>query len=187
MSISLKLLLLAWLMIAATFRAQALTITPDNSLSLLTFTTHNQSAIDSEISASYPDLTLAYKMNHGGGEEGPLLGSYQTSFSNTPADPSDATITYISGPGITAPEMYLLVKDGNQSPYAYFFDISEWNWMEEDLVLTEFWPQRGAISNVTIYTMGTAQVPDGGATLMLMGISFSGLIITRRLIRAAQT
>ena len=113
-------------------------------------------------------------------DEGPFAASYSTSFFNTPSDPADATISYISGPKITAEDIYLLVKDGKHTPAAYLFDISTWNGTDS-LVLTGFWPDGGAISHVTIYKSGTARVPDGGATLMLLGIGLSGLVAARRL------
>jgi hypothetical protein len=47
-------------------------------------------------------------------------------------------------------------------------------------VLTGFWPAQGAISHVSIYTNGNARVPDGGATLLLLGIGLSGLAAARR-------
>ena len=168
------------LAMALTFDADALSITPATQ-SIMTFTTSpSQSVIDSQINAYFnPDPTLAYKMNVSGPEVGPFAAPYSTSFFNTPSDPADATISYISGPKITAEDIYLLVKDGNHNPKGYLFDISSWNGME-NLVLTGFWPNQGAISHVSIYTRGNASVPDGGATLMLLGIGLSSLAAARR-------
>jgi VPDSG-CTERM motif len=172
-------LLGAVLAMALNFDANALSITPATQ-SIMTFSSSSQSVITSQINAFFdPDPTLAYKMNVGGPEEGPFAASYSTSFFNTPSDPADATISYISGQMITAEDIYLLVKDGNQSPTGYLFDISAWNGAE-NLVLTGFWPAQGAISHVSIYTNGNARVPDGGATLMLLGIGLSGLAAARR-------
>ena len=160
--------------------ADALSITPATQR-IMEFSASSQSVITSQINAFFdPDPTLAYKMNVGGPEEGPFAASYSTSFFNTPSDPADATISYISGPKITAEDIYLLVKDGNHSPTGYLFDISAWNG-EENLVLTGFWPAQGAISHVSIYTNGNASsVPDGGATLILLGMGISGLAAARR-------
>ena len=179
-----KSLLGAALAMALNFDANAITITPATP-TLLTFTSHSQSQITSTINAYFnPDPTLAYKKNVGGSEEGPFAASYSTAFFNSVSDPEDATISYISGPKITAEEIYLLVKDGNHAPFAYFFDISKWDGAEA-LVLTDFWVGQGAISHVSIYKRGIAQVPDGGATLMLLGIGLSGLVAARRLGRVA--
>ena len=169
------------LVMALNFDANALSITPATP-SIMTFSSPSQSVIDNQIKAYFnPDPTLAYKQNVGGSEEGLFASSYSTAFFNTPSDPADATISYISGPKITAQDIYLLVKDGNHNPTGYLFDISSWNgW--ENLVLTKFWPAQGAISHVSIYTRGNAPapVPDGGATLMLLGIGLSGLAAVRR-------
>ena len=173
-----KTLLGAALAMALNFDANALSITPATQ-SIMTFSSPSQSVIDSQINAYFnPDPTLAYKQNVGGPELGPFAASYSTSFFNTPSDPADATISYISGPKISAQDIYLLVKDGNHNPTGYLFDISSWNGME-DLVLTKFWPAQGAISHVSIYTRGNA-VPDAGATLMLLGIGLSSLAAARR-------
>src|SRR5688572_16557255 len=43
------------------------------------------------------ELNLAYKDDGGSGEEGSFTGSYNTIYSNTPSDPSNATIDYVSG------------------------------------------------------------------------------------------
>ena len=81
------------------------------------------------------DPTLAYKQDVGGPEGGPFAASYSTSFFNTPSDPADATISYISGPKITAEDIYLLVKDGNHDPTGYLFDISGMEWRGESHLL----------------------------------------------------
>ena len=103
------------------------------------------------------DLELLYKAEVGDAtdptttEKGPLSGSYETSFFNTPLDPSDALIKWVTGTlpaicnGAGSESCYLVVKDGNQKPSQYLFDISDWNGMT-DIQLTGFWPAQGAIS-----------------------------------------
>jgi len=77
-------------------------------------------------------LDELYKMDVGAGSDtGPYAGSYQTTFSNTATDPSDALIQYISGASITCPDCFLLIKDGNHSPAQYIFDIGIWNGTED--------------------------------------------------------
>ena len=112
-------------------------------------------------------------------ESGALMGSYETTFSNSEFDPSDATISWVSGtPFVNAPA-YLVVKDGNTSPYWYLFNLTSLDWDGmEDLVLTGFWTGNGAISHVELY--GTrSEVPEP-ATLLLFGAGIAGLALYRR-------
>jgi hypothetical protein len=131
-------------------------------------------------------VSLKYKQDVGNPEVGPYASLFSTSFNS---NLSGATITYdrIDTISPTAP-MFLLVKDGNQAPYAYLFDISSWN-RTEDIVLSNFWsaspanPQgQGEISYIAIYT-----TPDGGTTLMLLGMALLGFGAARRFLRASLT
>lgn len=128
-------------------------------------------------------VTILYKDNAGGSEEGSLTGSYSTDY--TPADEkedeaSGAIITYTGGTSISCPECYLWVKDGNHNPSVYVFDISWWNGIET-LILDGFWTGGGAISNLGIFGRpgGDMQVPEPG-TLGLLGIAALGLGLVRR-------
>jgi hypothetical protein len=124
------------------------------------------------------ELVEAYKQDAGGGESGSFAGVYDTVFANTALDPEDATITFTgtAGEQIACPECYLLVKDGNQDPIWYIFDLGDWDGMES-LVLTGFWPDQGAISHVSIFSGGRA-VP-GPAPFVLMGIGLLGIGLGR--------
>ena len=132
---------------------------------------------------SYTGLSLSYKANVGGTDEGPYAGFYTTTFDNEPNDPADALITWDGGSFIPCPTCLLIVKDGNQSPAQYLFDLGNWNG-QESIQLTGFWPNQGAISNVAIWS-GTnggtppSQIPEPGM-LLLMGAGLMGLGLARR-------
>lgn len=140
----------------------------------------NQACVEGIFSTS--GLTLLYKANVGTvaapatTEEGTFTASYNTAFFNTPLDPQDATIAYDGAPDpkITCPFCYLVVKDGNQSPAQYFFNIGSWNGTDH-IVLTGFWPSRGAISNVAIWGKdGGSTVPEP-ASVILLGSGLVGI------------
>ena len=61
-----------------------------------------------------------------------------------------STISYVGGPSISCPECYLAIKDGNQVPSYYFYDLSAWDGIS-DIIMTGFWPGKGAISHVSIW------------------------------------
>jgi VPDSG-CTERM motif len=161
----------------------ALTVTPAGA-----FTTGTQTGvpqilaeIQSNTGINLNGLEL-YKQNAGeASDSGSFAGSYQTSFSPDATDATGFKIDYISGSSISANPVYLLVKDGNSNPAWYLFNITGWNGTD-DIDGSGFWPQKGAISHVSIY--GTSRpgngVPDGGVTLLLLGSAVAGLGLLRR-------
>jgi hypothetical protein len=160
--------------LALAAQAQALVISPGDADDFGNQT--GQAEIDAYLAANYPGLDELYKQNVGeGGDSGSLAGSYETTFLNDPTDPSGALIEYVSGP--IAEDAFLLVKDGNQTPAWYLFDLSGWDGMET-LELSGFWPDQGAISHVTLYG-GTTTVPEPG-TLLLLGSGLFGLALYGR-------
>jgi hypothetical protein len=123
-------------------------------------------------------LSELYKQDVGGPESGDFASSYTTSFSNTETDPQDALIVHDGGPSVTGPPLFLLVKDGDQDPRWYIFDLLkdelDWNGTD-DLELTGFWPNQGSISHVSIYgSEGQVPIPEPN-TVVLVSLGLFGL------------
>jgi hypothetical protein len=130
------------------------------------------------------DLVSAYKQDVGAGSDsGPFGGSYTTTFSNSALDPEDALIEW-DGPGVIGGSpVLLLVKDGNQSPAQYIFDITAiWDGTQT-IHLQDFWPAQGAISHIEIFGGEGSRVPEPFSAL-LFGTGLLGLgLISRKRVR----
>ena len=159
----------------------ALSITPGAEILKSNTIGPGMPAIRAAIASAIGNATELYKkdaktLSEGGG----LAGSYETSFLGTAGDCSGATISHVGGTFVQ-PNAYLLVKDGNHTPMWYLFDLSnspfDWNGTET-LELSGFWAGvGGSISHVSIYG---ASVPDGGATVAMLGLGLLGLAVWNR-------
>lgn len=193
MKASLKVLAAAVIMlgVASQAHATAINVSPSTTACgtptclLASGPETSQDDIDTVLAALLgPSVTELYKQNVGEGtDSGAFAPYYQTAFQNTPTDPSGFTITWVgSGSNyISTVPVYLLVKDGNQDPAWYLFDIS--NWGGQDLITgTNFWPNQGAVSHIALYGGATTTVPDGGSMVTLLGMALLGVAGLRRMI-----
>lgn len=164
------------MLLGMAYKVQALTIVPDDFIASGNQT--SQAQISTVIQATYGPLDELYKQNVDDlADSGPFASSYETSFFNDPDDPEDAVISYVGPNAISSNPVYLLVKDGNQEPAWYFFNISGWNGTD-DISINGFWPGNGAISHIALYG-GETVVPEPG-TLLLLGSGLLGLGLIRR-------
>ncbi len=146
------------------------------------------------IAASCPamsSLTEYYKATPGTPvtEVGALAGSYATTFTS-PGDWDGGTITWNGPSAINCPTCWLMVKDGNQTPGRYGYNLSTLGWDGKGTItLSAFWPANGSISHWALYgdsicTVDCGGGPPGGipepAPLALIGLALGAAAIARR-------
>lgn len=180
-------------------QAHALTITPSSTpVYLETSQTSALNAVDVKAIAvanfgfsSLGTLGLVYKQDFGSSESGNAQSYYTTSFDpeNYSGDgPSAGAIIQGGSMNIECPSCYLVVKDGNNSPKQYVFDISGWNGTDA-INFSGFWANtNGAISHVAIFNNAAsgggsiAAIPEPETYAMLLaGLGLVGFAARRKL------
>jgi hypothetical protein len=160
------------------YNAHAISITPANAFASGPQTANPQ-VLAAAAAACGCTLTSQYKQDNGGGETGPLVNSYNATFS--PAADS-LQITYTGGSSV-GPTAWLIVKDGNNSPGWYLFNLTALGWNGTDTINgTGFWPNQGGISHVELF--GNTSPPPTPlpvpSPLVLLGSGMLGMGIARR-------
>ena len=167
-------------------QAQALTIDP--ATTTLDYWTSSASPpsqgniiadFEAQLNALDPSRSMGteYIKQDGNGETGSYAGSYTISTNFDDA----GTIVYDGGGALSCPECFLMVKDGNATPKAYLFDLGNWDG-EETITLSNFWPNGGAISNISLWgTPGQVPVP---APLALLAVGLAGITLRRMMKQA---
>jgi hypothetical protein len=193
MKIGLKILLASVIALGAAFPMMAGTIplTPTTGACGQPFclaasgTDTSQAAIDAKIALINPSLDTLYKATQPKSdpptpysETGSFAGSYETSFAVPGLLTASARISYVGGSAISSGPVYALIKDGVLG--WYLFDITGWDGIS-DIDFSGFYDNQGRISHVSIY--GLAQVPDGGLTVMLLGLGVGSLALFSRKFR----
>ena len=192
--------LLAFSVLLFSAQAQALMITPDstslvpgpgcggdaacilatNSTSTNTIVNYIESTygVSEEYKSDVVKDSSGVDASGPGDDGGSMAAFYDTVFLDSiDAQLSGADITWNGSDKFSCPDCLLLVKDGNNDPNWYLFDLLGWDG-EETLELRNFWIGNGAISHVSIFSESRS-VPEPGM-VALLAIGLIGMVATRR-------
>lgn len=166
--------------------AGTITLSPTSTRIVLYGTDQSNAVIEDKIAdfINNPAISVLYKAEQKTGtpETGSFAGSYQTQFDVSGLENASARVTYVGGPVIGNPS-YAAIKDGKIQDSGvtwYLFDLTGWNGTDTIDFTGFFAGNQGRISHVEI--LGTVPVPDGGLTVILLGLAVIGLIGIRRAI-----
>ena len=168
--------------------AQALTITATTQQQFTTTETDDIGSLaelNLDFGTNFSGISNLYFADNNG-DSGGLGSSYQTSFT---AGDEGATIDYISGPSFNcsnpATPCLLLVKDGNNQPAQYLFNLSNitnipgttfWNGTD-DLVLSGLWPDQGSISHIELWGVSTSTTTTPTTTTTPSTVPEPGMLV----------
>jgi hypothetical protein len=174
------LVILGTLAAAVAAHASPISLTPSTPAfaQLVSAANPNVSSVVSNVLGTPVSLDLLYKSTQSdGSEDGTFAGSYATAYGTLAT--ASAAITYTGGAWINSDPVYALIKDGNLGWYLYSL---KWNGTDEIDFSGYFGGNQGKISHVSLFGKNTSnRVPDGGATVALIGASMAGLgLIARR-------
>lgn len=120
--------------------------------------------------------------NGAGIDSGLFANSYDTTYANSFFNPQGGLISFTgaAGTSIVCPACYLAIKDGNQDPSYYFYDLSSWNGTES-ILLANFWPDEGSITHIAIWGRNAANdVPEPNSLLLGALALAAGWALRRR-------
>ena len=160
---------------ASTAHALTINLTPASGAVLFGNETSEADIISIINASAYAPLTQLYKATRAdGSESGAFAGNYSTSFADTILPNSEALITWDGPASINSNPVYAFIRDGSATNYNwYLFNISGWNGTDSIQYSGFFAGQN--ISHVAIYGNNSSRVPDGGSTVVFLGLATAAM------------